>query len=203
MADTGADLHPSLTGKPGCKVNLTRKDGSLLAEARGHSRIIIVFKLVLRIAVRVLLPLALLAVLMIAVVAGGVFFYTSDLPDTQSMNSFAPVAPTTFVDTNICGEKAIVKTLPESQMTDIRNALLAAEGDVDERSLLRRLYETLLGGPEEHKHYGTYPLQISRQLVCDDHRRALKRELWELRSSVQLERRFTTNQLLDVSLNRA
>jgi membrane carboxypeptidase/penicillin-binding protein len=158
----------------------------LLADAREHSRIIIVFKLVLRIAVRVLLPLALLAVLMVAVVAGGVFFCTSDLPDTQSMNSFAPVAPTTIVDTNICGEKAIVKALPTSQMMDIRNALLAAEGDVDERSLLRRLYETLLGGPEEHKHYGAYSLQICRQLVCDDHRRALKRELWELRSSVQL-----------------
>jgi hypothetical protein len=72
------------------------------------------------------------------------------------MNSFAPVAPTTIVDTNICGEKAIVKALPPSQMIDIRNALLAAEEDVDERSLLRRLYETLRGGPEEHKHYGAY-----------------------------------------------
>ena len=84
------------------------------------------FKLILRIAVRVLLPLALLAILMVAVVAGGVFFYTSDLPDTQAMNSFAPVAPTTILDTNICGEKAIVKALPTSQMMDIRNALLAA-----------------------------------------------------------------------------
>ena len=87
------------------------------------------FKLILRIAVRVLLPLALLAILMVAVVAGGVFFYTSDLPDTQAMNSFAPVAPTTILDTNICGEKAIVKALPTSQMMDIRNALRAAEGD--------------------------------------------------------------------------
>jgi len=74
---------------------------------------------------------------------------------------------------------------------------------VDERSLLRRLYETLLGGPEEHKHYGAYSVQISRQLGCDDHRSALKRELWELRSSVQLERHFTANQLLDIYLSRA
>jgi len=68
---------------------------------------------------------------------------------------------------------------------------------------MQRLYYDFLGDHIENKHYESYSLQLSRQLFCDDHRRMLKRELAELRTSVQLERRFTTNQLLDIYLNRA
>ena len=134
---------------------------------------------------------------------GWLFFYASDLPNIQAMSSFAPEAQTTIADAYICGEKATVVALPTSHMIDVRNALLAAEGDIDPRNMMIRLYDDSLGNPGDGKHYGFYSLQVSRQLFCDDHRSTLKRELSELRTSVQLERHFTTNQLLDIYLNRA
>lgn len=156
-----------------------------------------------RIVIRVLLALASVTVLLVASVMGGLFFYASDLPNIQAMSSFAPESPTTVAEAQICGEKVKVVALPTSQMTDVRNALLAAEGDVDPRSMPRRLYDDFVGDFTTRKHYGTYSLQVSRQLFCDDHRSILKREFSELRTSVQLERHFTTNQLLDIYLNRA
>jgi penicillin-binding protein 1A len=154
------------------------------------------------IAVRILLALALVVVLLVALVTIGLFFYASDLPNIQAMNSFAPEAPNTIADAYICGEKAKIAALPTSDMASLRNALLAAEGDIDPRHMLRRLYDDLSGDLAERKHYGTYSLQVSRELLCGDHRSAVKRALSELRISIQLERRFTTDQLLDIYLNR-
>jgi len=96
---------------------------------------------------------------------GWLFFYASDLPNIQAMSSFAPEAPTTIPDAYICGEKAKVVALPTSHMTDVRNALLAAEGDIDPRNRVSRLYNNFLGDSGERKHYGSYSLQVARQLV--------------------------------------
>jgi penicillin-binding protein 1A len=155
------------------------------------------------IAVRLLLGLASVAFLFVAFIAGWLFFYASDLPNIHAMSSFSPEAPNTITDTYICGERATVVAVPTSHMTDVRNALLAAEGDIDPRSMMSRLYDDFLGDPEKRRYYGTYSLQVSRQLFCDHHGSMLKRELSELRTSIQLERHFTTNQLLDIYLNRA
>lgn len=156
-----------------------------------------------RITVRVLLVLAGVVVLLAALVTDMLFFDASDLPDVQTMISFAPQAPATIADAEICGENVKIVAIPTGQMMDLRNALFAAEGDVDPRNIIRRLYDDFSSDLAQRKHYGTYSLQLSRQLLCKDHRKALKRELAELRTSVQLERHFTTNQLLDISLNRA
>jgi len=158
---------------------------------------------IVRIAVRVLIAITAVAILLFVVLTGWIFFYASDLPKTQAMASFAPEASTTIADTYICGENIRVVAVPTSHLTDVRNALLAAEGDIDPRNMMSRLYDDFLGDPERHKHYGIYSLQVSRQLLCNDHRRMLRRVLSELRTSVQLERHFTTNQLLDIYLNRA
>lgn len=155
-----------------------------------------------RIAVWVFLALASTSILLL-VAAGGLFLSAPDLPNLQAMKAFAPEAPTPIADAYICGEKTKVVALPTSHMTDVRDALLAAEGDIDSRTMLRRLYDHFLDHAEERKHYGYYSLQLSRQLFCDDHRSVLKRQLSELRASVQLERQFTADQLLDLYLNRA
>jgi membrane carboxypeptidase/penicillin-binding protein len=140
--------------------------------------------------------------LLVAVVTG-LFFYSSDLPNIQALSSFAPETSTTIPNAYICGEKASVVALPTSHMTAVRNALLAAEGDIDPRNIPRRLYNDSFDDLAERKRYGSYSLQVSRQLFCDDHRSSLQRELSEVRTSIQLERHFTTNQLLDIYLNRA
>jgi membrane carboxypeptidase/penicillin-binding protein len=161
-----------------------------------------VLKRVVRIVVRGLLAIASIVVLLIAVLTGWLFFYTADLPNIKALSTFAPDAPTNIADAYICGEKAAVVAVPTSQVTDVRNALFAAEGEADPRSMASRLYDEFLGEPGGRKHYGSYSLQVSRQLFCDHRGRMLKRELSELRTSVQLERRFTTSQLLDIYLNR-
>ena len=109
------------------------------------------------------------------------------------------IGPTTIPDIYICGKKATVEAVPTGRITNLRSALLAAEGDVDHRSIIRRLYDYFLHVPE---HYGYYSMQLSQGLFCDDHRRILTRELSEFRTSIQLERHLTTDQPLDIHLNR-
>ena len=119
------------------------------------------------------------------------------------MNSFAPDTPTTIADIYICGEKTTVQAVPTHEMTYVRDALFAAEGEIDEGGLFHRLYDDVNLENEVRKHYGHYSLQLSRQLFCDDHRKAWRRNLFEIRTSIQLERHFTKSQLLDIYLNRA
>jgi membrane peptidoglycan carboxypeptidase len=88
-------------------------------------------------------------------------------------------------------------------MTYVRDALFAAEGEIDEGGLFHRLYDDVNLETEARKHYGHYSLQLSRQLFCDDHRKTWRRLLFEIRTSIQLERHFTKSQLLDIYLNRA
>jgi membrane carboxypeptidase/penicillin-binding protein len=155
------------------------------------------------IAGRVLRILALATLLLIALVVEGLFFHTADLPNIEDLSSFAPKGPKAVAEVNICGERATLVAIPTGHLTDLRNALLAAEGDVEPRNTLRRLYHVLFADATTRKQYGTYSLQVASQLLCDDHRSALKRRLAELRTSIQLERRYSANQLLDIYLNRA
>jgi penicillin-binding protein 1A len=146
-----------------------------------------------------------LAVVVLLLVAAGRWFvsYDADLPNVQELKLFAPETPTVIPQASICRETARIIAVPTGQLTNVRNALLAVEGDVDPRSMMRRLYDDLLGNARTNEHYGIYSLQISRQLFCDDQHSVLRRELSELRTSGQLERRYTMDQILDIYLNRA
>jgi hypothetical protein len=124
---------------------------------------------VAQLAIRILVLLGCLAVLLVAIVAGWLTFYTSDLPDIRPLSSFAPEVPA-VVDAYICNEKTTVKAIQTTQMTDVRNALLASEGDIDQRSTVRRLHAYFLGRPEGREGYGQYSFEVSRQLFCGDHR---------------------------------
>jgi membrane carboxypeptidase/penicillin-binding protein len=157
---------------------------------------------VAQVAIRILVLLGCLAALLVAIVVGWLTFYTSDLPDIRPLSSFAPEVPA-VVDAYICNKKTTVKAIQTTQMTDVRNALLASEGDVDQRSTVRRLHAYFLDRPEGREGYGKYSFEVSRQLFCNDHRKVLKLELAELRTAIQLERHFSSSQLLDIYLNRA
>lgn len=148
--------------------------------------------------------LGLIVVALLLGAAGRWFlYYDADLPNVQELKLFAPEAPTIIPQASICRETARVVAVPAGQLTNVRNALLAAEGDVDPRSMPRRLYDDLVSDATSSQHYGIYSLQISRQLFCDDQHSVLRREFSELRTSAQLERRFTPDQILDIYLNRA
>ncbi len=136
--------------------------------------------------------------------AGRWFLYSDvDLPNVEELKLFAPAAATVIPQASICHDTARVVAVPAGQLPNVRNALLAAEGDIDPRSVQRRLYDDVAGDATAGKQYGTYSLQISRQLFCDDQHSVLRREFSELRTSVQLDRRYTKDEILDIYLNRA
>ena len=85
-------------------------------------------------------------------------------------------------------------------MGQVRNAVLAAEGDVDPRGVVRRMYEDF--SSDSRKRYGMYSVQLARQLFCGPEKR-LNRAVAEWRTSIQIERRFTSDQILTIYLNRA
>jgi membrane carboxypeptidase/penicillin-binding protein len=107
------------------------------------------------------------------------YFYSGDLPNFATVANFAPDTDVTVADT--CSRTA-VRVIPYVSLgKNLQNATYAAEGKND----------NLLA------------LQISRSLFCESRTRMLKRQLLEYKVSVQLRRRFTSEQLLTIYLNRA
>jgi penicillin-binding protein 1A len=155
----------------------------------------------LRVFIRILLSIALMGVLAVAGLASWFFFYTSDLPDTSAMAVYSP-SGVVVVSTTICGETVPVVAIPGSNPRTFRLALFASEGEFDPRSLVRRYYDEIRANSPPQR-YGHYSEQLARQMLCGRSGGALKRSLAEMRTSVQLDRRFSHDQLVDIYLNRA
>jgi hypothetical protein len=153
----------------------------------------------LRVLAKIFLSIALLCFLAVAGFAAWLYFYTSDLPNTPAMAAYlVDGGGVVSVPTTICGESFWVAAIPGVNMPTLRLAVLAAEGDPDPRSFFRRSYDGL-DGPR----YGQYSTQLARQMICGSTAYGLKRGSLELRAAIQLERRFSPDQLLDIYLNRA
>lgn len=154
----------------------------------------------LRALIKFLLSIALLCVLAAAGFAAWLYFYTSDLPATSAMAVYmADGGGVVLVPTKFCAESVMVVAIPGVNVPNFRLALLAAEGDFDPRSFLRRLYDAT----DHTTRYGHYSDQLARQMVCGSSGGNLKRSILEIRIAIQLERHFTPDQLLDIYLNRA
>lgn len=153
----------------------------------------------LRTLIKFLLSIALLCVLAAAGLAAWLYFYTSDLPSASAMAVYVVDGGVVSVQTKICGESLWVVAIPGVNVPKLRLAMLAAEGDFDPRSFLRRYYDAT----DRTTRYGHYSDQLARQMVCGSSGGSLKRSLLEIRTAIQLERHFTPDQLLDIYLNRA
>jgi penicillin-binding protein 2A len=151
-----------------------------------------------RILFKLLIAGAMLVLLAVAGFAVWLFSYAADLPDVRGMTTFSPSIPTP-VSAMICGESKQVIAVPVPQ--NVRWAILASEGDFDPRGVPRRIYDGLVGEPSGHK-YGTYSSQISRYMCCNDHGSVLMRSFREVRTQIQLERYFTSDEILGIYLNR-
>jgi len=149
---------------------------------------------------RILLAFVALATVLSAALIGYLFFYSADLPDTKELAAFTSDGYGRAVDVNICGETARITVVPVSQTPTLRAAVIAAEGDLDPKGVVSRLYDDLHDGSPTHQRYGTYSFQIARQLFCNE-RRVHKRQLGELRAATQLERKFSGDALLDIYVN--
>lgn len=154
-----------------------------------------------RALVKVLLPVALLGALAAGGVAAWLFFYTSDLPDASAMAVYSP-GGIVVVSATICGQAVPVVAIPGSNPRTLRLAILASEGEFDPRSFLRRFSDELRS-KDPTRRYGRYSEQLARQMLCGYGGGNLRRHLAEIRTAIQLRRRFTNNQILDIYLNRA
>lgn len=141
--------------------------------------------------------------LLAGIAAGWLFFYKSDLPDVRSLASIASATHSAVIDLPVCGQGGQVAILPVNDLAELRKVLVAAEGPVDPRPILRRLYDDLNSSRTTRLQYGVYSTQIARRLLRKDHRRTLERIFAEIRTAIQLEHQFSAEQLLNIHLNTA
>ncbi len=126
---------------------------------------------------RVLLNAALFLVGVAVIGMCWFFLYSNDILNFDTLSRFAPSTPTREVGD--CAEGSI-SVVPYSLIgQNVINAARAAEGDQ------------------------TFARQIAFSLYCDGHMTMLRRHVLEYRASVQVQRRFSAEQLLTIYLNRA
>lgn len=135
--------------------------------------------------------------LMAAVGLAYLFYYSRGLPDFDSLAKFAPKTVSRVSDPCL---KDIVVVPYDSIGYTFRNALSAAEVREDDPSLLVAEYQGFTGRDSLHR--STLTIQISRSLFCNASR-PLDRHVAELRTTEQLERRFSRQDLFTIYANRA
>jgi hypothetical protein len=153
----------------------------------------------LRVLIKTLLSIVLLCVFAVAGFVVWLYFYASDLPPVSALAVYLVDGGVVSAQTTICGQSLWVVAIPGGNVPKLRLAMLAAEGGFDPRSFLGRYFD----GSDHTAKYGHYSEQLARQMTCGFSGSRLKRTLTEVRATIQLERRFTNTQLLDIYMNRA
>jgi penicillin-binding protein 1A len=176
---------------------------TVVSEARPISHGCGVYRVTIRILLRIVFVSILLVVLLAGASIGWLFWYKSDLPDIRSLAAFSPDAPTAVPNVNICQQMRQIIAVPARDLAVLRKALTAADGPADSRNMLRRIYDDVLIDPTRPQHGTSYSFQLSRQMLCGEHRTNLNRAFAELRTAIQVERHFSTEQLLNIYLNVA
>jgi hypothetical protein len=130
---------------------------------------------IVRIVLKALLALAAFVVVVVSVCLCWFYFYSGDLPYFAELAQLAPDSDATVSDH--CSGTPI-RVIPSASVgQNLRNALRAAEGQSDE----------------------ILAFQVSRKLFCNSGIRVGMRHLLEYKASVQIRRRFTPEQLVNLS----
>jgi membrane carboxypeptidase/penicillin-binding protein len=122
---------------------------------------------------KVFLGLVAAVVILIVAAVSWFFFYTRDLPDMERLAEFAPAADAVVSDP--CLGDALVAISYESIGGNFRNAQSAVGGRA--------------------------PESVSRMMFCTP-LKTMNRQLKEIRTSAQLQRRFSPRQLFTINANR-
>jgi membrane carboxypeptidase/penicillin-binding protein len=149
---------------------------------------------------RVFLWTCLIAVSAIALLVSTVFgwlFFSGALPGGQGLAQFAPVHPTRVSDP--CLTASLVAIPYESIGNNLRAALSAAEFNAGDPGVLMETYQGF--SDQNHPHHPTLSQRIAREMFCEPSR-TLSRQVEELRAAVQLERRFSSQDLFTIFANR-
>jgi membrane carboxypeptidase/penicillin-binding protein len=134
---------------------------------------------VVRIVLRVLLGVAVCAVLIASLCLCWFYFYSGDIPHFSGLAELAPESATTV--SSRCSGTPMPVIPAASISNNLRVALRAAEGSNDE----------------------ILAMQVSRNWFCNSQMRMLKRHLLEYKAAVQMRRRFTPEELVTIYLNQA
>lgn len=119
------------------------------------------------------------------------------LPDIGALASFPPMTVTRAYDP--CLKRDALAIPYDSIGTNLRSALNAAEVREDDPGVLTTTYRAFT---DQAPHRATLSMQISRTLFCSPSR-LFERQLAELRTAAQLERRFSRRELFTIFANRA
>jgi membrane carboxypeptidase/penicillin-binding protein len=126
-----------------------------------------------------------------------VFLYSRDLPNMKAMAQFAPAQAMNVSDP--CLTTATVAIPNEAIGSNLRAALSAVEAGENDQTIFTQMYRGLTDQAELPR--VTLSLQISRSMSCVPSK-TLNRELREMRTAVQLERRFSRRELFTIFANR-
>jgi membrane peptidoglycan carboxypeptidase len=126
-----------------------------------------------------------------------IFYYSRDLPDMDALAQFAPATAVPVSDPCL-GATSVA--IPYDAIGDhLRAALSAVEGGENDLGVLTQQYRGLTD--QRILPSATLSVQISRSMVCTPSK-TLNREFKEIRTAVQLERRFSRRDLFTIFANR-
>ena len=150
----------------------------------------------MRVLIRGVLALLSLSALVIAVFSYWLFFYSKDLPDFSTIAQFSPAVPSNVVDPCI---KSAVVAIPHDWIgTNLRAALDAVEASETGRTAYQEISRDLSDVREARVALST---EIARTMFCSPEK-SLVRQVKELRTAMQLDRRFARRDLFTVAANR-
>jgi penicillin-binding protein 1A len=134
--------------------------------------------------------------------AAWLWFYTSDVPPVSQLDFFTPADESQAVLRFCDGTQTSVVALPVQQLGPYSlPALKAAEGEPSSRSPYVSLIAGI-SGLQRLPHGRDYSGQLASQLTCAK-RNALERLMAELRIAHAIQRKFNSQQILTVYVNRA
>ncbi len=149
---------------------------------------------------RTLIKLAVIfvAALVLVFATGALWFYyySHDLPDIGALSQYAP-ASVTQVSDGCLGQSVAIPY--DSIGRNLKSALNATGVREDDPRALTATYQGLT--TDNRLHRATLSFQISCTMFCTPSKQ-LQREIAELRTATQIERRFSPREVFTIYVNR-
>jgi len=125
------------------------------------------------------------------------YFYACDLPDITALAQYAPTTVTQVSDPCLGASVAVPF---EGIGGNLRDAIRAAEANEGDPGALSEMFRVNFTD-KLPLHRVSLPVVVGRSLFCSPSK-MLRRHFEELRTAIQLDRRFSRHQLLTIYANR-
>jgi penicillin-binding protein 1A len=147
---------------------------------------------------RIILFLAGGVILVVLAAFCWLYFYSRDLPDVRALAQFAPT--TTMQVSDSCMGSTVA--IPYNAIgTKIHNAITAVETSERDPGVLKMTFQALVSEDLQRSRTVVASWYVSRTL-CYQRSTNLQRQVYEIRTAIQLERRYSRQQLFTMFANR-